>query len=82
MAQLGYEPQAPPAKPWTMARAYLDGIFEVGLQKFSRLPVAFFYLLRPTQLSTEEKWRRRATALYGRLRSPAPPDEERAQTAT
>jgi hypothetical protein len=41
-------------------------------QKFFRSPSAFYRFLQPTNLTAEEKWLKRASALYGRLRSRPP----------
>ena len=70
MEQFGYERQARVAAG--MSRASLEALVEMTFQKFFRSPSAFYHFLQPTNLADEEKWQKRATAMYGRLRSRPP----------
>ncbi len=75
MEQFGYERQTRVATG--MSRASLEALVEMTFQKFFRSPSAFYHFLQPTNLADEEKWQKRASAMYGRLRSRPPAAAER-----
>ena len=64
----GYRRERLPASALTMNRAAMEATLEVGLQKFFRLPSILSRCLRPADPAAEERWRARATRMYGRLR--------------
>jgi Sulfotransferase family len=70
MEEFGYERQTRGAAG--MSRASLEALVEMTVQKLFRSPSAFYHFLQPTNLADEEKWRLRASAIYGRLRSRPP----------
>jgi hypothetical protein len=70
MEEFGYERQTGPATG--MSRASLEAVVEMMFQKVFRSPSAFYHFLHPTNLAGEEKWLKRASAMYGRLRSRPP----------
>jgi hypothetical protein len=70
MEEFGYQRQTPGAAG--IFRASLEAVVEMMFQKFFRAPSAFYHFLQPTNLAGEEKWLKRASALYGRLRSRPP----------
>jgi LPS sulfotransferase NodH len=70
MEEFGYERQTKGAAG--MSRASLEALVEMTFQKFFRSPSAFYHFLQPTNLADEEKWLKRASAIYGRLRSRPP----------
>ena len=68
MEEFGYQRQAG-GTPTGMPRARLEALVELTFQKFFRAPSAFYRFFRPTNLANEEKWLKRASSIYGRLRS-------------
>ena len=68
MEDFGYERQTKGATTG-MSRASLEAFVEMTFQKVFRSPSAFYHFLQPTNLADEDKWLRRAFAMYGRVRS-------------
>ena len=66
MEDFGYERQTRGSAG--MSRASLEALVEMTVQKFFRSPSIFYHFLLPTNLADEEKWQKRASAMYGRLR--------------
>lgn len=77
MEELGYPRQAAPASLIDRSRAAAEAAVEISLQKLFRAPSVLSRFFRPTNLASEEKWRERATELYGRVRPHAHAGSER-----
>ncbi len=67
MEEFGYERQTTDASAG-LARARLDALAETTCQAFLRAPLAFCRFLKPTNLAGQEKWFKRASKIYERVR--------------